>query len=64
MMRHINIPIFIPQFGCPHQCIFCNQKKISSQKSIPSPAQIKSTIAAYLDTIGDVQFEAEIAYFG
>ena len=27
------IPIFIPHAGCPHQCVFCNQKTISGQKS-------------------------------
>ena len=26
------LPIFIPPAGCPHQCVFCNQKKISGQK--------------------------------
>lgn len=25
------LPIFIPHAGCPHQCVFCNQKKISGQ---------------------------------
>ena len=27
------LPIFIPHAGCPHQCVFCNQKKISGEKS-------------------------------
>ena len=27
------LPIFIPHAGCPHKCVFCNQKKISGQKS-------------------------------
>ena len=27
------LPIFIPHAGCPHQCVFCNQKKISGQES-------------------------------
>lgn len=27
------LPIFIPHAGCPHQCVFCNQKKISGQHS-------------------------------
>ena len=27
------LPIFIPHAGCPHQCIFCNQKTISGQKN-------------------------------
>ena len=25
------IPIFIPHKGCPNNCVFCNQKKISGQ---------------------------------
>ncbi len=25
------IPIFIPHAGCPHQCVFCNQKTISGE---------------------------------
>ena len=27
------LPIFIPHLGCHHQCIFCNQRKISGQQS-------------------------------
>lgn len=27
------LPIFIPHAGCPHQCVFCNQRKISGQDS-------------------------------
>ena len=27
------IPIFIPHAGCPHQCVFCNQKTISGQRT-------------------------------
>ena len=26
------IPIFIPHAGCPHQCVFCNQRAISGQQ--------------------------------
>ena len=25
------IPIFVPHLGCPNECTFCNQKKISGQ---------------------------------
>lgn len=27
------IPIFVPHAGCPHQCVFCNQKTISGQQA-------------------------------
>ncbi|HPA55356.1 MAG TPA: radical SAM protein, partial [Bacillota bacterium] len=29
--KHYIIPIFVPHKGCPHDCIFCNQKKITGQ---------------------------------
>lgn len=32
------LPVFIPHAGCPHQCVFCNQKKISGQKSAAAAA--------------------------
>ena len=38
------LPIFIPHAGCPHQCVFCNQKTISGQKSaavLGAKAQIR-----------------------
>ena len=38
------LPIFIPHAGCPHQCVFCNQKTISGQKSaavVEANAQIE-----------------------
>ncbi|MBR5186960.1 MAG: hypothetical protein IKW18_00695 [Clostridia bacterium] len=31
MKKHINVPIFIPHLGCPNDCVFCNQRKISGK---------------------------------
>ena len=31
MKKEYIIPIFVPHLGCPNQCTFCNQKKISGQ---------------------------------
>ena len=62
-MKHANIPIFIPELACPHQCVFCNQSKISGQSSIPTPQEIPSIIEKYLSTMGDEK-EVEIAFFG
>lgn len=27
--RHIIIPVFVPHVGCPNDCVFCNQRRIS-----------------------------------
>lgn len=63
MKKHYNIPIFIPQQGCPFQCIYCDQKKISSTYDIPDKQRIDEEIQKYMQTIPPAQ-EVEIAFFG
>lgn len=62
-MRHYNIPIFIPHLGCPYDCIYCDQKKISAQIQIPGADAVVSTIEQYLSTIPPTA-EVELAFFG
>lgn len=61
-MQHRNIPIFIPHMGCPHQCVFCNQRSISGKSSF-DPTQVRATIETALSTIPS-DAETEIAFFG
>jgi len=63
MSRHINIPVFIPHEGCPNDCIFCNQRKISGHFSAPCEQEIKETIEEHLKTAGKEDW-CEIAFFG
>lgn len=63
MSRHINIPIFIPHKGCPNDCIFCNQKKISGQLKVPEPDEMEETIRDCLETVKPDDC-CEIAFFG
>ncbi len=42
------IPFFIPHAGCPHQCVFCDQKRITGRAAPPDPASIPATIEACL----------------
>ena len=62
MTRHRNIPIFIPHLGCPHDCVFCNQRTISGQRD-KIPADVEREIETALATIPSGT-ETEIAFFG
>lgn len=63
MSRHINIPIFIPHEGCPNDCIFCNQRKISGHVHAPDEEEIVKTIEEHLSTAKQEDY-CEIAFFG
>lgn len=63
MKRHINIPIFVPHNGCPHDCIFCNQKKIAGAGASFDESAMREQIDAYLSSAKDVP-HIEIAFFG
>lgn len=63
-MRHYHIPIFIPDYGCPFRCIFCNQQSITSTHSIPSTAEIQALVEDWLTTISREDSVVEVAFFG
>jgi len=58
------IPIFIPHRGCPHDCLFCNQQKISGKsKETTSRPSIKNTIEEWL-TRKQNRSQVQVAFFG
>ncbi len=61
--HHVNIPLFIPHKGCPHTCVFCDQRKISGSSSDHSIKRVKELMYESLSTVraGD---DVEIAFFG
>jgi len=61
--KHSNIPIFIPELACPHQCIFCDQEKISGTRSIPQPNDVTDIAERYLESIPENRV-INIAFFG
>lgn len=64
MLKHYNIPIFIPELACPFQCAFCNQEKISGHNLIPDDAEIIETIETHLNSFKEKNRFVEVAYFG
>jgi len=60
MPRNRIIPIFVSHAGCPHQCVFCNQKRIAGQAA-PLCAQ---TVEQAIETAGEAGRGAELAFYG
>ncbi|BCS81385.1 elongator complex protein 3 [Anaerocellum diazotrophicum] len=61
-MKYRILPIFIPQYACPFNCIFCNQKTISGEKEEVSLDRIKRQIEQGLKI--NLDEEVELAYYG
>lgn len=64
MKKEYIIPVFVPHLGCPNDCTFCNQKKISGQKKSVTGAEVKDIIEYYLSSFKDSDKKIEIAFFG
>lgn len=59
------IPIFVPHLGCPHDCVFCNQKKITGYSGKITGEMVERQILRFLETIKpDGQKKIEIAFYG
>ena len=59
------IPVFLPNIGCSHQCVFCNQGAITGIKQkIPSPEKLHQIVNNFLKYKGKDRDLIQIAFFG
>lgn len=63
-MRYYNIPIFVPHEGCPFDCIFCNQRKITGQDTTANREEVFKVIEEHLKTLPKGEKHVEAAFFG
>jgi histone acetyltransferase (RNA polymerase elongator complex component) len=63
--RPFIIPVFIPNMGCPHRCVFCDQTSITGHKGgSVSPAQVGEQISEFLNFKAKHRGPVEVAFYG
>ena len=63
--HHLIIPIFIMNSGCPHRCIFCNQKITAGKFPLKiTKDYFDAEIHSYLTWNKDKSRKVEIAFYG
>lgn len=63
-MRTYNIPVFVPHKGCPFDCVFCNQRKITGSTTDVTPLDAERIIKEHLTTLPKENRRVEVAFFG
>lgn len=63
MKKYINIPIFVPHKGCPNDCSFCNQRRITGQSEQMTASRAEKIINEHLMS-ADKNAHIQIAFFG
>ncbi len=58
------IPVFIPFMGCPHRCVFCNQRRITGYRKEVDIDSVDSHISRSLSTVPAWVDRVEIAFYG
>lgn len=62
-MKRVIVPFFIAHQGCPHQCVFCDQEKITgAAAALPGAAAIRCQVADWLFSSGTAS--VEVAFYG
>lgn len=63
--KYYIIPFFVPHKGCPHDCVFCNQNKISDTYNDLTEDIINEQVVQFIEKLGSLEKKhIEIAFFG
>ena len=60
--EHI-LPVFVPHFGCPHDCVFCNQRHISGEQ-IPATAETVRRVILEAGQRTEAHEKLQLAFYG
>ena len=54
------LPVFVPHLGCPNDCVFCNQRRISGAVQSVSAENVRRA----LETVAGKNEQYELAFYG
>lgn len=57
------LPVFVPHLGCPHACVFCNQRRITGQLR-PSDAETVRKIIQDAAALSRIGAKRQLAFYG
>jgi histone acetyltransferase (RNA polymerase elongator complex component) len=60
--RHV-IPVFVPHLGCPNDCVFCNQRRISGRLLPATPETVRQAVED-ADFLKDDGTGKQLAFYG
>lgn len=61
--KHANVALFVPHLGCPHDCLFCDQRAIAGVRAPMTPVDVTAACERAMNTLRD-GVTAQIAFFG
>ena len=61
--RESIIPVFVPHLGCPNDCVFCNQRRISGSLSPARPEDVAAAIDRAL-SLTPPGTRCQLAFYG
>lgn len=57
------IPVFVPHLGCPNNCVFCNQRKISGNSTTATAETVKYAVQDGMGKIPE-NSNIQLAFYG
>lgn len=64
--KHLIVPIFIPNQGCPYRCVFCNQTGVTGVHRKAEEDGVLRTLRIYLESLPPDRLppRREVAFYG
>ena len=64
MKKHASIALFVPHFGCPNMCSFCNQHSITKASDNITVSDVERAVQTAIHSSFGGADDTEIAFFG